>query len=166
MTPRMAWLVVGCLAGGWGTPLAMAQAPANAPLKETRRTEVRQRWSTETQETERVYQIPITEYALEPHNANWWIPFARPHYVYHYVPRTRLEMRTEKVRVQVPVSRPVTVEITEREVMSAPSSLPNAPSAARTTDARKNTTSLPSAPGAPPAVATDTGWRVRNRGRY
>ena len=61
----------------------------------------RERYTTELQDTQRTYQVPITEYQWKPETHRTWNPFAPPYTAYRLVPQTRWETRTETVKVPV-----------------------------------------------------------------
>jgi hypothetical protein len=78
------------------------------------RTVYREQLETETRETERVVLLPVTEYQWESYWVNRWNPFAEPYLAYRYVPRTRMEARTEIVRCPLTTRRLVEEKRPER----------------------------------------------------
>ena len=64
-------------------------------------TNYRDRYTTEMQEQTRTYQVPITQQQWVPGYQRTWNPFAPPVLSYRLMPVTRLETRTETVRVPI-----------------------------------------------------------------
>jgi hypothetical protein len=62
-------------------------------------TTYRERYTTEMQEVPRTYQVPVTEQQWVPGYQRSWNPFAPPVLTYRLVPVTRMESRTDTVRV-------------------------------------------------------------------
>jgi hypothetical protein len=69
--------------------------------KEVARDVYREEYVTDTHDVTRIVQVPVTEYQWEMQWANRWNPFSQPYLVQRLVPRTRLETRTEIVKVPV-----------------------------------------------------------------
>jgi hypothetical protein len=65
----------------------------------------RQQLSTQLQTRVRSFWTPVTEYRWEAYWEGWWNPLTGPHLVYHYVPRTFWQQRTETVKVPTAVRR-------------------------------------------------------------
>lgn len=65
----------------------------------------REKIDTELRETTQTRLCPITEYRYESKLVGRWNPFATPYQTCQLVPKTRYEMRTEKVKVPVAVRR-------------------------------------------------------------
>jgi hypothetical protein len=63
-----------------------------------------QKIEPEMQSMVQTYQVPVTEWVLEPQVVNRWNPFVTPSVQYQYVQRTRWE--TKQHTVQVPVYKP------------------------------------------------------------
>ncbi len=100
------------------------------------RTVYREELSTQTRETQRVVQVPVTEYQWESFWVNRFGILGRRHLAYHLVPRTRLESRIEIVkrpvtyrrlvpekridRVPIVTRRMVEEEVIRRVVVSPP----------------------------------------------
>lgn len=88
--------------------------------KEVAREVYREQYVTDSHDTTRIVQVPVTEYRWETHLAGRWNPFSQPYYVQRLVPYTRLETRTEIVSIPVtrrnlvPETQIVTVPVTER----------------------------------------------------
>ena len=61
----------------------------------------RQRYTTELQEVQRTYQVPITEYQWKAETHRSWNPFKAPYVAYRLVPQTRWETRSETVKIPV-----------------------------------------------------------------
>lgn len=73
--------------------------------KEVAREVYREEYVTDTHDVTRLVQVPVTEYRWETHWANRWNPFSQPYLVQRLVPCTRLETRTEIVKLPVTQKR-------------------------------------------------------------
>ncbi len=74
------------------------------PITETRYeqreyTTYRERYTTNMQETQRTYQVPVTQQQWVPGYQRTWNIFAPPVLSYRLMPVTRWETRTETVRI-------------------------------------------------------------------
>lgn len=90
------------------------------PVVETRyeqrdRTVYREQYTTETQETQRLVHVPVTEYRWEAYWRNRFNPFAQPYLDQRLVPRTHWEVRTETVQTPI-VRRQLVPEIERQQV--------------------------------------------------
>ena len=74
----------------------------------------RQRYTTELQEVQRTYQVPITEYQWKPETHRSWNPFEAPYVAYRLVPQTRWETKLETVKVPVAKLEVVPEKITKQ----------------------------------------------------
>jgi hypothetical protein len=72
----------------------------------------RQRYTTELQDAQRTYQVPITENVWKPEIHRSWNPFEKPYVAYRLVQQTRYETRSEIVKVPVAKSEVVPEKIT------------------------------------------------------
>jgi hypothetical protein len=91
------------------------------PITETRyeqreSTIMRERYTTDMQEVQRTYQVPVTEQQWVPGYQRTWNLFAPPVLSYRLMPITRWEMRSETVRIPV-TKREV---IPEKQVQQIP----------------------------------------------
>ena len=75
----------------------------------------RQRYTTELQEVQRTYQVPITEYQWKAETHRSWNPFEAPYVAYRLVPQTRWETRSETVKIPVAKVEVVPEKITRQE---------------------------------------------------
>jgi hypothetical protein len=88
--------------------------------KEVARDVYREEYVTDAHDITRIVHVPVTEYRWETHLAGRWNPFSQPYYVQRLVPYTRMETRTEIVKVPVtrrnlvPETQIVKVPVTER----------------------------------------------------
>ena len=64
-------------------------------------TAYQERYTTDMQEVQRTYQVPVTEQQWVPGYQRTWNLFAPPVLSYRLIPVTRMETRTETVRVPV-----------------------------------------------------------------
>jgi hypothetical protein len=74
----------------------------------------RPRYTTELQEVQRNYQVPITEYQWKPETHRTWNPFAQPYVAYRLVPQTRWETRSETVKIPVSKVEVVPEKVTQQ----------------------------------------------------
>ncbi|MGD9724557.1 MAG: hypothetical protein AB7O59_24955 [Pirellulales bacterium] len=118
---RTHWLAATLLAGMLATPAAHAQdvqyvdgadgiryqvitQTTQRPINETRyepRTTYQERHTTDFQEVQRTYQVPVTEQQWVPGYQRTLNIFAPPVLSYRLLPVTRWETRVETVRVPV-----------------------------------------------------------------
>lgn len=113
-----------------GREYMITKRVVNRPMSKTDYKEVsrevyREEYVTDTHDITRIVQVPVTEYQWETHWAGRWNPFGQPYMVQRLVPHTRLETRTEIVKVPVTSRRlvpetqivkvPTTVRWTEPE---------------------------------------------------
>ncbi len=201
MTTRMGWVsglafqlafCCGALAQGdvvteGGVQYRVTQRIERRPVtdrryEERRSTVYREEVATETRDIERVVQLPVTEYVWEPYWVNRWNLFRTPYIAYRLVPRTRLELRAETVRMPIASSRLVPVERTERvpiishrmadvevieRVPLSPSSsaVPPPPGGTPTADGRHETGGRQLVAD-PPRQTTSLEWRPAGGTRY
>lgn len=93
------------------------QRPINELRYEQREsTAYRERYTTDMQESQRTYQVPVTEQQWVPGYQRTWNLFAPPVLSYRLMPVTRWETRTETVRIPV-TKREV---IPEKQVQQVP----------------------------------------------
>jgi len=138
---------------------------------EARETTVyREKVTTELRQVQRAYQVPVTEHQWVPYLERSWNPFTPPVMTYRLVPQTRMETRTETVRVPVTnrqtVAEKVTTQvpvITNRTVNNtyiqrvAISAKPSSdPFASTTATARRD---VPSTTAGRPSQPNSEGWR-------
>ena len=62
----------------------------------------RERYTTELQDVQRTYQVPITEYQWKAETHRTWNPFAPPYTAYRLVPQTRWETKSKPSRFRSP----------------------------------------------------------------
>jgi hypothetical protein len=74
----------------------------------------RERYTTELQEVQRTYQVPITEYVWKPETHRSWNPFEPPYVAYRMVQQTRYETRSETVKIPVAKREVVPEKITQQ----------------------------------------------------
>ncbi len=74
----------------------------------------RERYTTELQDTQRTYQVPITEYQWKPETHRSWNPFDPPYVAYRLVQQTRYETRSETVKVPVAKREVIPEKITRQ----------------------------------------------------
>jgi hypothetical protein len=74
----------------------------------------RERYTTELQEVQRTYQVPITEYQWKPETHRTWNPFSPPYVAYRLVPQTRWETKSETVKIPVAKREVVPEKITQQ----------------------------------------------------
>jgi len=74
--------------------------------------------STHTRETQRSYYFLTTEYHWEPRWHGVWNPFRQATLAYHWIPRTRWELRSETVQVPVTTRQLVPEQRTVRVPVS------------------------------------------------
>ncbi|MFI4874213.1 MAG: hypothetical protein ACIALR_02700 [Blastopirellula sp. JB062] len=96
-----------------------------------------ERFTTDMQESQRTYHVPVTEYRWEAYTPISLNIFAPPRVAYRWVPRTRWEPRVETVRTPVTrrdlvpetrtVSRPVTTTRMVEEKKISRVAVSNAP---------------------------------------
>lgn len=91
------------------------------PVSETRYeqreyTAYRERYTTDMQDSQRTYQVPVTEQQWVPGYQRGWNVFAPPVLTYRLMPVTRWETRSETVRI--PVTRKE--YIPEKQVQQVP----------------------------------------------
>jgi hypothetical protein len=77
-------------------------------------TYMRQRYTTELQDTQRTYQVPVTEYQWKPETHRSWNPFSPPYVAYRMVAQTRWETRSETVKIPVAKVETVPEKITHQ----------------------------------------------------
>lgn len=132
-------------------------------LENQSRVVYRQKVDTTLQDSVRTYQVPVTTYQREMFVLNRWNPFAKPVIAERLVPVTRMETRTENVKlpvsrqqlvpettvVQVPVTRTrmVNEDITSRIAVSGPVSTPPG-------SATQPSPTTPPGSGSQPAIAS------------
>jgi hypothetical protein len=83
------------------TKRLVSRPMSKTDYKEVAREVYREEYVTDTHDITRIVQTPVTEYQWEAHWAGRWNPFGQPYMVQRLVPRTRLETRTEIVKVPV-----------------------------------------------------------------
>jgi hypothetical protein len=93
-----------------GREYMITKRVVNRPMSKTDYKEVarevyREEYVTDTHDVTRLVQVPVTEYRWETHWANRWNPFSQPYLVQRLVPCTRLETRTEIVKLPVTQKR-------------------------------------------------------------
>ncbi len=126
---------------------------------------LQERLTTETQESQRVYYTPITEYQWEAYTPISLNPFAPPRVAYRWVPRTRWEPRIETVRTPVTrrelvpaertVSRPVTtLKMVEEEQVTRIAIAPAATQPAANVASRHAIGGVSNLQNDPPRVGT------------
>ena len=82
----------------------IVRSPVTSVTTETRElTTYKERLRTAVRESVQTYYVPKSEHHYEARWHNWWNPFAEPQLVYHPVPHTRWQPRTEKIRTAVTV---------------------------------------------------------------
>jgi hypothetical protein len=74
----------------------------------------RQRYTTELQDSQRTYSVPITEYQWKAETHRTWNPFAAPYVAYRLVPQTRWETKSETVKIPVAKVETVPEQITQQ----------------------------------------------------
>lgn len=94
----------------------VVQKPVVETRYEERETTVyREQYTTETQESQRMVYVPVTEYRWEAYWRNRFNPFAQPYLDQRLVPRTHWEARAETVRTPI-VRRQVVPEVQRQQV--------------------------------------------------
>jgi hypothetical protein len=74
----------------------------------------RERYTTDLQESQRAYQVPITEQQWVPGYQRTWNVFAPPVLSYRLMPVTRWETRVETVRVPITKRELVPEQVTQQ----------------------------------------------------
>jgi hypothetical protein len=74
----------------------------------------REQYTTELQDAQRTYQVPITEYQWKPETHRSWNPLSPPYVAYRWVPVTRWETRSETVKIPVAKRNVVPEKITRQ----------------------------------------------------
>jgi hypothetical protein len=83
-------------------------------LQQREDTYYREQYTTELQDMQRTYQVPITEYQWKPETHRSWNPFSPPYVAYRWVPVTRFETRSETVKIPVAKRNVVPEKITRQ----------------------------------------------------
>ncbi len=83
------------------TRRAVSRPVATTKIEERERVVYRQKITTETRDTIRTYQTPVTQYFWTTRVHGRWNPFGQPYTTYDLVPVTRWQQHTEIVPVPV-----------------------------------------------------------------
>ena len=125
----------------------------------------RERYTTELQEVQRTYQVPITEYVWKPETHRSWNPFEPPYVAYRMVQQTRYETRSETVKIPVakrevvPEKITQTVPVTTQRIAQEKvvTRVAIGPSGSRTGGAANMAAGGANGSGSPGAMATSSG---------